>query len=95
LEKKKNFFKFEIIKRSDADKDEVTEAAFTNPLNIVPEDMMKDTRYFGKLSAMVEISKAVDNRFFPAQKSYSVDYGTFSFKTARYPISVNWLVGIF
>lgn len=61
-------------------------------LNIVPSNLINDTRYHGRLYALVEISKSSDNQFFPVHKTYRVDYGDFSFKTAKFPITVNYLL---
>jgi len=81
--------------RFDADIDEIKSDTHTLPLNMVPQGLKNGEKYFGRLVALVEISKKSDNRFFPTHQSYKLDYGTFDFYTAKFPINSGHLAVVF
>ena len=62
--KDQNYFSYQVVKRSDADLDEVTESN-TAPLNIIPTNLGSDMTFYANLQAIVEISpKSVIFSFF-------------------------------
>lgn len=81
--------------RFDADTDEIKMDTHTIPLNFVPDTLKNGEKYFGRLFALVEISKKSDNRFFPTHQTYKLDYGTFDFYTPKFPFTSTHLGIIF